>query len=189
MSAGLPPEIVIVGFGPAGQSVARTLVGSGRRVLAIDLNPRGVEAAEAMGLNALIGDATQLDVLHHARLRSAKLVVITVPARSAALTVLNLVRLLAPTAHLVVRSRYQLHKAEFLEAGADCVAGDEEQVGLGMSAYVEKQIAEWGPPEAARGTPDGGEAGVVEDAVAERSAAEGSPNEVVTREGVRGPGD
>jgi CPA2 family monovalent cation:H+ antiporter-2 len=130
------PEVVIVGFGPAGQAVGRAVAPTGRRVLVLDLNSAAKSAAEAMGLTAVIGDATQMEVLEHSHLQHARLVVITLPARSAALTVLQHVRTLAPTAQVIVRSRYQMHQADFAAAGAHVVVGDEERVGRGLSTAV-----------------------------------------------------
>ncbi|MBC7819508.1 MAG: NAD-binding protein [Planctomycetaceae bacterium] len=132
----LHPDVLIIGFGPAGQAIGRALVGKQHKVIVLDVNPQGKLLAESLGLVGQIGDGTQFEVLEHAHVSSAKLVVITLPARSAALTVLQTVKQLAPQAHIVVRSRYQLHLAEFEQAGADAVIGDEEQVGYRLSAYV-----------------------------------------------------
>jgi CPA2 family monovalent cation:H+ antiporter-2 len=137
----LHPDVLIIGFGPAGQAIGRALVGKKHTVIVLDVNPQGKLLAESLGLIGQIGDGTQFEVLEHAHVRSAKLVVITLPSRSAALTVLQTVRQLAPQAHIVVRSRYQLHLAEFEQAGADAVIGDEEQVGYRLSAYVNLRLA------------------------------------------------
>jgi CPA2 family monovalent cation:H+ antiporter-2 len=137
------PEIVIVGFGPAGQAVGRELATLNRRVLVLDLNPAARTTAEAMGLRGEIGDAASLDVLEHLHVSAARIVVITLPARTAALTVLENVRSLAPTAVIIVRSRYQLHQPEFSEAGADIVIGDEQEVGSGLCDQLREQLAVW----------------------------------------------
>lgn len=135
------PEIFIVGFGPSGQAIGQKLAGTDRRVLVMDLNPAGKRAAEALGMRGVIGDATSLEVLQHAHIDSATIVVITVPARMAALTVLENVRALAPTATVIVRSRYQLHQPDFAAAGADVVVGDEQEVGMGLCEQVQQQLA------------------------------------------------
>ncbi len=137
---GRHPETVILGFGPAGQAVGRALVQRNRPGLVIDLNYASKVAAEAMGLVAEIGDATQLEVLEHAGLRQASVIVITLPSRSTALAALMHCRALAPSARIVVRSRYQLHQADFKSAGAHVIVGDEEQVGEGLSARVVEQL-------------------------------------------------
>jgi CPA2 family monovalent cation:H+ antiporter-2 len=135
------PEIVIVGFGPSGQAVGRSLIGRGKRVLVLDLNADAAPLARSMGFESAIGDATSMEVLEHAGLRDARVVVIALPARSAARMVLDLVRGLCPRAHLIVRSRYALHVTEFREAGAHAVVGDEEEVGARMAEYVQLHLA------------------------------------------------
>jgi 2-iminoacetate synthase ThiH len=62
--------------------------------------------------------------------------VITLPSRGDALAVLNLIRTLTPQATRIVRSRYQLYMSEFLEAGADIVLGDEEEISNAMARTV-----------------------------------------------------
>ncbi len=137
-----PPRVIIIGFGPAGQHVAEALFGFGGAVLVIDLNARAKDAAEAYGFQCLLGDATHLDVLEHAHVAAARLVVITVPAQTPAMTILCHVRHLAPGAHVIVRSRYNLHRAEFAQAGADEIVGDEEQVGNGLAGRVTERVRE-----------------------------------------------
>ncbi len=129
-------HVVIVGFGPAGQAVGRALSGTETPVLVLDLNPAARKLADSMRLMSQVGDASQIDVLEHAHLRTAKLVVITLPAHRAALTVLEHVRELAPHAPVIVRSRHQIHWSQFEAAGADAIAGDEEEVGASLAAKV-----------------------------------------------------
>ncbi len=136
-------EVVIIGFGPAGQAVGRMMAEQRRSTLVIDLNPAGKRQAEVLGLHGVIGDATSLEVLEHAHIESARLVLITLPARSAAISVLQNVRCLAPHAHLVVRSRYAAHRSDFEREGAHVVIGDEEEVGSGLAVHVGEHITSW----------------------------------------------
>jgi hypothetical protein len=50
------------------------------------------------------------------------------------------VRRLAPHAHIVARSRYQLHRSDFELAGAHAIFGDEEEVGRALAEHVLAQI-------------------------------------------------
>lgn len=134
--AALHPDIVVLGFGPAGQVAAQAFVGSTLRVLVVDLNAEGVRRARAQGLQAHVGDATQFDVLEHAHIRSAKAVVITIPHHESALRILETVRTIAPHAHTVVRSRYQRHTRLFVAAGAHAVVGDEEESGASLGRHL-----------------------------------------------------
>lgn len=133
-----PPDVAIIGFGPAGQIAARPLLDTGLRVAVIDLNQEGVRKAVQLGFQGEVGDATQSEVLEHARLRECKVVVITVPHHKSAITILEHVRKDAPDAHVIVRSRYEMHTDSFLSAGAHTVAGDEEQVGDCLASHLSR---------------------------------------------------
>jgi CPA2 family monovalent cation:H+ antiporter-2 len=133
------PDLVIIGFGPAGQIAARPFVDGATRVAVIDLNRVGVRTAQQLGFKGEIGDATQIDVLEHVQLNQAKAVVITIPHFKSAMAVLESVRQDAPHVQVFVRSRYQLHTDEFVGAGAHVVVGDEEQVGERLA----EQLQQW----------------------------------------------
>lgn len=130
------PDVVIVGFGPAGQSVGQSLLGQKVNVLVLDLSLQSKLYAESLGFRGEIGDASNYEVLHHAGVQHAKVVAITLPGRSAALAVLDTVRNLNPTARMIVRSRYQAHEEDFRRAGADAVSGDEAEVGKQLADHV-----------------------------------------------------
>ncbi len=139
-SGKLPPEVIIIGYGPAGQAVGNSLVDTGRPILILDLNAKAKQEAEFLGFTGHIGDAQQIEILLHANISSAKIIVITLPMRSAALTVLKHVRNLAPNAIVVVRSRYKRHRLEFELAGAHAIIGDETEVGRRLSEHVLTQL-------------------------------------------------
>lgn len=134
------PDVVIIGFGPAGQIAARPLVDKGMHTVVIDLNQRGIRKAEQLGFHGQVGDATQTDVLNHAHLRDCKAVVITVPDHKSALMILKHVRRDAPQAHVIVRSRYELHMCDFADSGAHVVTGDEQQVGESLAGHLQEWL-------------------------------------------------
>lgn len=135
------PEVVVIGFGPAGQIAARPLIDNDVRVTVIDLNNEGVKQARQLGFRAVVGDATQTEILEHARLHEAHAVIITVPHQQSAMAILGHVRKDAPHVHVVMRSRYHLHTAGFLSAGAHVVSGDEEQVGESLAGHIGQWIS------------------------------------------------
>ena len=130
------PEVAVFGFGPTGQIAARPFIGKSTRVLVLDLNREGVRHAERLGFHADVGDVTQNEVLEHASVGCASIVVITIPHFASAMKALANVRRLAPQAQIVVRSRYQTHADEFEGAGAHLVVGDEEQVGQRLAEHL-----------------------------------------------------
>lgn len=140
------PDVVIIGFGPAGQIAARPFVDLNKRVVVIDLNRDGVRRAQQLGFRGEIGDATQNDVLEHARVNQCKAIVITVPHYRSAMTIVEHVRQQSPHTHVVVRSRYQLHTDGFVAAGAHVVIGDEEQVGERLASHLQQWLDSYGEP-------------------------------------------
>ena len=132
-------EFLIIGFGPAGRGAVRHLDDVRDRVIVLDLSPAGIAAAEGMGFRAEIGDASNPEVLEHLHLEHLRMVVITLPSRDDALAILNRIRVIAPQSTKIVRSRHQIYMSEFLNAGADIVVGDEEEVQRSLAVVVQQQ--------------------------------------------------
>jgi len=135
-----PPDVVIIGFGPAAQIAAQPLSDEGVKVAVIDMNREGIRKAQQLGFRGDVGDATQSEVLEHARLSECKAVVITVPHHKSALLILEQVRSKAPHVHTIVRTRYELHADEFATAGAHVVTGDEQQVGESLAGHIHQWL-------------------------------------------------
>ena len=131
-----PGQVLIVGFGPAGRVVGEQVRDGGAHVVVLDLNPHGVASARKRGFQALLGDGQHEDVLLHAGVRTAKAVVVTVPAPAVAIHIVRLVRIIAPESVIVARSRYNRYCSELGDAGAHVVHDEETHVGIRMSASV-----------------------------------------------------
>lgn len=122
-------DVVLIGFGPAGQAVGEGLKGICDRVGVIDLNPAIESRAKAYGFRGYVGDATHSDVLEHAGIMGAKVVVIALPDPSGASSVVKIVRVVAPDAYVIARARYNRHIAELESSGAHEVVDEEAIVG------------------------------------------------------------
>lgn len=134
-------DIVIIGFGPAGQAVASALhARHAQRMIVLELNARTAAAARGFGLPVHLGDATHPEVLEHAGIAGARVVVITLPDASAARSIINLCRQLAPQADVISRSRYHVHRWELVMAGAREVVDEEEQVGRRLAAAARRSL-------------------------------------------------
>ena len=134
-----PGRVIIIGFGPAGQSVAEALYAHHKDQLTVlELNPRTAAAAQRLGLRVHLGDAAQRDVLEEAGVKQARAIAITIPDPDAARTIVELCRDLAPQAPIAVRSRYHMRRWELELAGAREVIDEEETVGLRVAASVRK---------------------------------------------------
>ncbi|MCA9290094.1 MAG: cation:proton antiporter [Phycisphaerales bacterium] len=137
------PRIVIVGFGPAGQSVAEALYGRYRDAIdVIELNPPTAATARRMGLRVHIGDATSRDVLEHVGLARAAVLAITIPDPAATRSIVHMARLVAPDTSIVARARYHSRRWEIEFAGAHVVVDEESHVGLRVAAMTRRFLNE-----------------------------------------------
>ncbi|QDU89840.1 Inner membrane protein YbaL [Pirellulimonas nuda] len=137
-----PDTVMIIGFGPAGQRVAEGILGSKPGpIVVVDMNPDNIAVAERYGLTGFLGDATQSEVLEHAGVHRARVVVLVVPDHKATRQLIDNVRDLAPEAYLIVRCRYHVWHWELLNAGAHEVADEEDEIGRRMAQRVRRVIA------------------------------------------------
>ncbi len=122
-------HVIVVGFGPTGQSVARSVCDRGDEVVIIEMNPKTVETAREMGRHAFLGDASSEDILEHLHVSSAKAVIVTIPDHRAGVAVIATVRKITSTAFIVARARYHRFAKEYMDAGADVVLDEEIETG------------------------------------------------------------
>jgi len=140
-TAKMSGHIVIVGFGPAGQCVARSLEQSHKAlVVIVELNAKSADVARGYGLRTYIGDATSPEVLEHLCVGAARVVAVTVPDPAAARQIIEEVRSLGPDTSIIARSRYHRYRSELALAGAVAVIDEEEQVGVQMAAAVQEKL-------------------------------------------------
>ena len=127
-------EIVLVGYGPAGQAMLEAVPAERRdRVLVIESNPAAWPRITATGAIAMIGDARRRDVLEHARVDDRSTVVVSVSDPTAVAQVAGLVRAVAPGARVIARSRYHGAREEIAAAGAMRVVDEETVVGTRLA--------------------------------------------------------
>ncbi len=127
-------EIVLVGYGPAGQAMLEGVPAERRdRVLVIESNPAAWPRITATGAIAMIGDARRRDVLEHARVDDRSTVVVSVSDPTAVAQVAGLVRAVAPGARVIARSRYHDAREEIAAAGAMRVVDEETVVGTRLA--------------------------------------------------------
>jgi CPA2 family monovalent cation:H+ antiporter-2 len=137
--AGSPAQtagIFIVGFGPAGRKVARALLEKGIQPHVIELNPRSVKAALRMGLKVHLGDASHTDIITHAGIHGACVIVVTVPDPRSAKRILQNIHALSPSSSVIVRSRYHIATRELWELGAAFAVDEENVVGRELARQV-----------------------------------------------------
>lgn len=132
--------VLVIGFGPAGQSVIDSFEGEGVDFHVIDTNPHARPAVESRGAHFHLGDATNPEVLEHLHVERMSVVVLTIPHTESLVSMLSHVKRMAPEAYLMVRARYDRHVEQLLEAGADTVANEESYVGIELATGLTRRV-------------------------------------------------
>uniref|UniRef100_A0A7V4LC85 Potassium transporter KefB n=1 Tax=Desulfobacca acetoxidans TaxID=60893 RepID=A0A7V4LC85_9BACT len=129
-------HLIIVGFGVTGRNLARAAQAGGIPYVIIEMNPETVRTERRKGEPIFFGDATNPEVLEHAHLRGARIVVIAINDPAATRRITELVRKLHPTVHLLVRTRYLLEMPVLYELGADEVIPEEFETSVEIFTRV-----------------------------------------------------
>ena len=123
--AHMSKHVVVAGYGEAARSLVRVLHGSHVPFVITTLSPGGALEAEAAGLPVLRGDSARQHTLLAAGIERATMVVIADDDPATAHRIVAVARSLAPTARIVVRTRYQTEAAALGATGTDLVVVEE----------------------------------------------------------------
>jgi CPA2 family monovalent cation:H+ antiporter-2 len=134
--AHLQQHVIVAGYGDGARQLVRVLHGSRIPFVITTLSPGGANEAEAMALPVLRGDSARQHTLEAAGIERAKAVVIADDDPATALRIVAVARSLAPTARIVVRTRYDSDAPLLSHEGADRVVVDELESVLQMFADV-----------------------------------------------------
>lgn len=135
-------KALIIGFGPAGRKVAGMLKEKGVVAEIIELNPSALESADRQGMVMHLGDATKTDVLEHAGIHDAAVVVVTVPDSRTGAGMIRTIRTLLPNVKIIARGRYHRHMSLLEAAGASLVVDEEQMVGAHLAETTVDQLSE-----------------------------------------------
>jgi CPA2 family monovalent cation:H+ antiporter-2 len=100
---GLHGHVIIAGGGKVGQYVAQVLQRLNLEFALVELDYRRVEQAKTAKFPVIFGDASQEVVLKAAKVEEARLLLITVPAIVTTQTIIEQVRWINPSLHIVAR--------------------------------------------------------------------------------------
>jgi len=136
----LADHVVVIGYGVAGRNVVKDLLETGQQVLVIDMSPSGVKEARESGAFSVLGNAQRRDVLEHAGIRKAKLVVTTLPDHRASSQTIQQIKSIAESVPIVARARYSIYSKNLSLAGAEVVVDEEVCVGHALARETLEQL-------------------------------------------------
>ena len=129
-------HVIIVGFGVNGKNLARVLNGNGIRYIAIESNHHTVKAERKKGTRIIFGDASKPEILHHALIEKARIMVIAISDATATRRVAAMARQMRPNIHLIVRTRYVAEMEPLFQLGVNDVVPEEFETSVEIFSRV-----------------------------------------------------
>jgi CPA2 family monovalent cation:H+ antiporter-2 len=127
---------IVVGFGVAGQAVARACRYVCRPYYVIDMNPSSVQSFRKLGEPLFFGDAASAHLLEHVHIKDARVLVITIPDPEATRRIIAVARDLNPGLRILARTRFLLNIERLKNLGADRVVAEEFEAALAVFDIV-----------------------------------------------------
>ena len=118
-------HLIIIGYGLNGKNVAKAAKLADITYIIIESNPETVVAEQKKGENIFFGDASQDEILHHAKIIKARVVVVAISDPMATERIVVVAKRLNPKVHLIVRTRYIAEMNNLIKYGADEVIPEE----------------------------------------------------------------
>ncbi len=129
-------HVIIVGYGRSGRYTARILQEVGAPYLVVELDMALAEKVSAEGVPILYGDAANSEILEHAGLQRAAILVVTGSEQSAAELIVINARAAAPDLKIIARASTEDGIERLVEAGADDVVHPELEGGLEIMRHT-----------------------------------------------------
>ena len=129
-------SIIIVGIGRYGQVVNRLLMLAGFRAVVLDHNLEAIQTLRRFGIKGFFGDPTRPNLLHAAGLDEARVLVVALDDRDAAIKLVAYARAQRPDLHIVARAHDRVHVYQLYRAGADDIVRELFDSSLRAGRYV-----------------------------------------------------
>jgi CPA2 family monovalent cation:H+ antiporter-2 len=127
---------VICGWGRVGRTVARALEDRGFGYVVVEEHRRTVESLRARGIQALYGDIADADLLGHAGLQRARVLVFAAYDPPSAEFVIEHARRVNPRIEVVARVETPEEARRLLDLGASQTVEGERELGVQMARYT-----------------------------------------------------
>ncbi len=126
----LSGHVVVIGYGRVGQHIINVLGQLNVPRLVVDSDAARVEELNSRGVPTLFGDAASSEVLSHAGLERARLLVVTIPEEAATEAIVGAARDQAPDLSIIARAATTSGIKRLAKLGAQQVVHPELEGGL-----------------------------------------------------------
>jgi CPA2 family monovalent cation:H+ antiporter-2 len=128
--------IIIAGIGRFGQVVNRMVQASGFRTVVLDNDLATIQLMRRFGFRGYFGDPARPELLKAAGLETAKVLVVAVDDKQAAVNLVRYARKVRPDLSITARAHDRLHVYELFDAGADHIVREMFDSSLRAARYV-----------------------------------------------------
>lgn len=129
-------HVLVVGFGVNGRNLSRVLQAASIPYMVVELDADSVRQGMADKQPMLYGDATRREILEHAGIETAEVVVFAISDLDAVRRAIPLARELNPNVHIIVRTRLVGEIEDLHRRGADEVIAEEFETSIEIFTRV-----------------------------------------------------
>ncbi|MCI4647471.1 monovalent cation:proton antiporter family protein [Phaeodactylibacter sp.] len=123
-------HLVIIGYGINGSNLARAAEFSDIPYVAVEMDAETVKAEQKKGVPILYGDARQDHIMEAVNIPKARVVVIAISDPEGTKVVVQNIRMVSQSVHLIVRTRFVKEIPELIALGADDVIPEEFETSI-----------------------------------------------------------
>jgi len=129
-------HVIISGYGLNGRNLAKVLKHLSLPHLIIDTNPFTIARERKEGELLIFGDASMPEVLSHAHIETARIIVIAISDASASRRIAAQARQMNPNIHIIARTRYVLEVEHLYRLGVNEVVPEEFETSVEILSRV-----------------------------------------------------
>jgi CPA2 family monovalent cation:H+ antiporter-2 len=133
-------HVIIAGFGLNGRNLARVLKEAGIPYVVIELNPDTIKTGKELGENMIYGDITKEEILSHAGIKYARVIVFAISDPHSTKAALSIAKANNSNIKAIVRTRYINEIDELISLGADEIIPEEFETSLQIFSKVLENI-------------------------------------------------
>lgn len=133
---GLKNHLVIIGYGPNGQNLAKAAAANNIPFVVLDLNAKRVKQNKDTDVPVIYGDATDSHILESVNIHDARAAVIALSDHETTKNILKNIRTTSQTLYVVVRTRYNANTSDLFALGANDVVPEEFETSIKIFSQV-----------------------------------------------------
>jgi CPA2 family monovalent cation:H+ antiporter-2 len=137
----LTGHAIVIGYGRVGEALVSDLKTNALPVLIIDDRPERVEIARALGIETMLGNAAEWDVLAATNIAQARQLFVAIPNVFEAGQVVEQARRANPALRIIARAHSSEEVEHLRSHGADEAVMGEHELARGMLARAEKMVS------------------------------------------------